>query len=98
MTQRDIDQINAALLASSTHVYDIEAPPMTDKLGLFELDLLRELNGEPTTKELRWGAAMGVAIEYFYEKGYVARTIGPDGIRYVITDKGKAVLKEFAHD
>ncbi len=57
----------------------------------FEIDVLRDLNGEHV-EGMVWGAAMGAAVEWLYGQGYITRTGKMSGIRYDISDKGKAFL------
>lgn len=65
---------------------------MSNKLLDFELDVLRSMNGEKT--DLRWGAAMGHAIESLYSGGYITRKMTDRGLEYMLTDKGhEAILK-----
>ena len=56
---------------------------MTD----FERKILRHLNGEDVPG-LTWGAAMGVAIEWLEDNGYIRNNSGD----YEITDTGRAAL------
>jgi predicted transcriptional regulator len=69
----------------------LDEPTTDETVTKFELDILRHLNGEETP-ELRWGAAMSVAIEWLHGGGYVRREFNKRSLNYVITDKGKALL------
>lgn len=63
------------------------------KLVDYELAILRLLSGEDMPN-LRWGAAMGEAIEFLHGGGYVERKRKDTGIAYVITEKGRAALAQ----
>jgi hypothetical protein len=52
----------------------------------YEIKLLKDLNGE-RQEGLQWGAAMGAALEFLKEEGYVTR-----GAITKITEKGKKFL------
>jgi len=58
----------------------------------FEIDLLRDLNGE-NVEGMSWGAAMGEAVEWLYHNGYLTRDSKMSGIRYDISEKGKSFLE-----
>ena len=58
------------------------------KLTEFELDLLRDLDGED--RGMAWGAAMAVAVEHLYGEGYLTRSFDPvKGISYEISELGR---------
>lgn len=56
-------------------------------LTSYELDVLRTSIGLPTSREMYWGAAMGVALEVLSYAGLLTK-YGK------ITDKGRDYLKE----
>ena len=56
-----------------------------------EIELLRDMNGEKTTIA-GWGSWMTPAIEYLHSVKLVDRKRDANGIRYVISDTGKAYL------
>lgn len=66
---------------------------MSEKLTKYELKVLRHLKGE-SVPGLRWGAAMGEAVEHLTDCGYLSKHYGDLGIDYVITDKGRVALTE----
>lgn len=55
----------------------------------YEILLLRQANGEDM--DLRWGAAMGAALEFLSRAGYMTRT-------GKITEKGKYFLENLLTD
>ena len=55
----------------------------------FEHDILRVINGE-NIAGVKWGAAMGAALEFLEGSGYVQRFAG----NYLITEKGKDALEQ----
>ena len=61
------------------------------KLCQFEIDLLRDLNGEKVPG-MAWGGAMGAALGPLTRAGYLRREMRGDGLHYVITDQAKAFL------
>lgn len=68
-----------------------------DNLCALELELLRDLNGEPTTIT-GWGSWMTPAIEFLHGRKLVDRKFSDGAIRYVISDAGKAYLASLPKD
>jgi len=66
---------------------------MSETLFEYEIKILRYLNGE-AAPDLLWGAAMGAAVEFLLEGGYVTLTRTPGVVMYSITDKGRAALTQ----
>ena len=64
---------------------------MISNLIDYEIETLRSLNGEDVPG-LRWGAAMGEALENLLGGGYITRRMTGRGLEYVITDKGRAAI------
>jgi hypothetical protein len=64
---------------------------VADKLCSFELDVLRDLNGEKVDG-LIWGAGYMAALEFLCGSGLVAKRFSPGAIRYEITDAGRELL------
>lgn len=56
-----------------------------------EIELLRDLNGEKTSIT-GWGSWMTPAIEFLHGAKLVERSRTVDGIRYTISETGKAYL------
>jgi hypothetical protein len=65
-----------------------------DELTEFEIDLLRELNGED--RGLIGGAGIMAAAKYLAGKGFVSKTMKPSGLHYEINDAGRALLAQSA--
>lgn len=64
---------------------------MSGKLVDYELQVLRCVNGADVPG-LKWGAAMGEAVEYLRGAGYLSKSRVDGGTKYTITDKGRAAL------
>lgn len=61
----------------------------------FEIDVLRELNGE-RVEGMCWGAAMGEAVEWLHGSGYISRSMKNGALTYEINDAGHALLAQQA--
>lgn len=59
----------------------------------YEREVLKEISEPGSGKDLRWGAAMGEALEWLQGQGYATR-----GARPQITDKGREALKGGSHE
>ncbi len=57
----------------------------------FEIDLLRDLNGED--RGLIWGAAMSEAIEGLHATGHLERKSTPAGISYGLSPLGRETAR-----
>lgn len=66
---------------------------MLDKLCDIEIELLRHMNGEKTSIG-GWGSWMTGAIEAMEACGLIERVFMPLSISYVITEAGRAALRE----
>jgi len=65
-------------------------------LTKFDIIVLRDMVGEKVP-DLTWGAAMSDTIEKLVRTGHVVRHIADDNaISYVITDEGRAAVKQAA--
>ncbi len=60
--------------------------------GQYELDILQHLLTGEDIPGLIWGAAMGECIEWLTNRGYIEPRRKMSGIRYEITDKGRAIV------
>ena len=63
------------------------------KLTKFEVELLRDLNGED--RGLCWGAAMSEALGPLSRQGLLVKRVSIDGaIHYKLSDKGRRIAEK----
>ncbi len=65
---------------------------MSDMLPFYR-EVLKEIDEPGSGNDLRWGAAMGEALEWLQGQGYATR-----GSRPQITGKGREALKGESHE
>lgn len=67
-------------------------------LGVHEVSALKYVANEPQEIFNRWSVYLGICITKLRLQGFIMRTGSFDGMDYILTEKGQAILSEIHLD